>query len=49
MQVHVEPNASVAGYPVLLVGQALRKLRHATHLLFDLDGRLPALLKTQFA
>ncbi len=25
---HVDPNATVAGYPVLLVRQALRKLRH---------------------
>jgi predicted nucleotidyltransferase len=28
MLVRVDPNASVAGYPVLLVRQALRKLRH---------------------
>jgi hypothetical protein len=28
IQMQVDPNANVAGYPVLLVRQALRKLRH---------------------
>jgi predicted nucleotidyltransferase len=52
MQVYVDPNASVAGYPVLLVRQGLRKLRHLdtwTSALLEAAAGLPAGAGREFA